>query len=139
MTQERLQRLLTREGRPSAAWEWMGFEILDVAEGRARLAMTCRPEMTNVQGVTHGGFLSTLADSVMGLTMASALPDGERHYSFDLKVTFVSPAEIGDRLVADGRLLHAGRRTGVCEARIEGPGRRLVATSTASFILYLPG
>jgi acyl-coenzyme A thioesterase PaaI-like protein len=35
-------------------------------------------------------------------------------------------------------VLHAGRRTGVAECRVEGEDGRLVATATATFIVKLP-
>jgi uncharacterized protein (TIGR00369 family) len=49
-----------------------------------------------------------------------------------------TPWEIGEHLQAVARVLHSGRRTGVAECRIEGEDGRLVATATASFIVYPP-
>jgi len=48
------------------------------------------------------------------------------------------PSEIGEHLRAVARVLHSGRRTGVAECRVEGEDGRLVATATASFIVYPP-
>jgi acyl-coenzyme A thioesterase PaaI-like protein len=35
-------------------------------------------------------------------------------------------------------VLHSGCRTGVAECRVAGEDGRLVATATATFIVYLP-
>ena len=78
-------------------------------------------------------------DSAMARAMSTALPDGTRQVSFDLKVNFINVARPGERLRATGRVLHAGHRTGVAECRVEGPGRTLVATATASFAISSEG
>lgn len=126
-------------GPASAATDWLGIEVVSAGAGEAELRMPTRPEMGNRGGVVHGGFISLLADSAMGLAMSSALPDGERHSSFDLKLSFVSPGRLGGALRAVGRVLHSGRRTGVADCRVtaEADGR-LVATATATFFVVLP-
>ena len=122
----------------SPAIDWLGIELVSAAGGEAVLRMPTRPEMGNRAGVVHGGFIALLADSAMGRAMASVLPDGERHFSFDLKISFIAPGRIGPDLRAVARVLHSGRRTGVAECQVSDDGGRLVATATASFIVQLP-
>ncbi len=117
----------------SDAWKFLGIELVEAAEGRAVVEMATVEQMTNRQGTVHGGFIATLCDSAMARAMTSAMAPKTRAISFDLKVNFINYARPGDRLRATGRVLHAGRRTGVADCRVEGPGRTLVATATASF------
>jgi uncharacterized protein (TIGR00369 family) len=126
-------------GWASAATDWLGIEFVSAGGGEAALRMPTRPEMGNRAGVVHGGFIALLADSAMGRAMSTALPGGERHFSFDLKMSFVSPGRLGEPLRAVGRVLHSGRRTGVADCRVttEEDGR-LVATATATFFVALP-
>src|SRR5947199_1655900 len=49
----------------------LGMEILDVKAGRATLAMTVRTNMVNGQGIAHGGFIFTLADSAFAFACNS--------------------------------------------------------------------
>jgi acyl-CoA thioesterase len=125
------------QGAVSAATAWLGADLVSAAEGEAVVTMPTRPEMANRRDVVHGGFIAFLADSAMGAAMSSALP-AERHYSFDLKVSFIATGRIGERLKAVARVLHSGRRTGVAECRVEGEDGRLVATATATFIIKPP-
>jgi uncharacterized protein (TIGR00369 family) len=129
-------------GQTSPATEWTGIEIVSAGDGEAELRMPARAEMGNRTGVIHGGFIALLADSAMGRAMSSVLPDGERHFSFDLKMSFISPGRLGETLRAVGRVLHSGRRTGVADCRVtalDGSAEgRLVATATATFIVELP-
>jgi uncharacterized protein (TIGR00369 family) len=123
----------------SATAEWLGIDVVSREEGTATLEMPTRPEMGNRAQVVHGGFIALLADSAMGQAMSTVLPEGERHYSFDLKLSFIATGRIGERLRAVSRVLHSGRRTGVAECRVEGEDGRLVATATATFSVFLPG
>ena len=117
----------------------MGLEVVEAEGGRAVIEMAGREEMTNFAGLVHGGFISMLADSAMGRALHSALPEGERHVTFDLKMNFINGARPGERLRATAGVVHAGRRTALVECRVEGPGRELVATATGTFSVYLPG
>lgn len=116
----------------------MGIEVVESAPGRAVVEMPAKPEMTNFAGLVHGGFISMLADSAMGRALHSALPEGERHVTFDLKMNFISGAQPGERLRATAAVVHAGRRTALVECRVEDSQGELLATATGTFSVYLP-
>ena len=110
------------------AWAWLGITEAELGEGLAILEMTPTPDMANHAGFVHGGMISALADSAMGRSLRTVTPGVARAMSFDLKLSFITPARVGEKLLATGRVVHAGRRTMVAECRIEAPGGRLVAT-----------
>jgi len=114
-------------------WALLGMRLVAIGEGSATIEMTPTEDMTNHSGFVHGGMISTLADSAMGKAVRANGPKIRRQVSFDLKVTFISTAKVGETLQATGRVIHAGRRTVVAECRVEGPGQRLVATASGTF------
>jgi uncharacterized protein (TIGR00369 family) len=118
---------------PSRAWAWLGMRLVETGDGTAIVEMTPTEDMANYSGFVHGGMISTLADSAMGRSVRTVQPGVVRSMSFDLKLSFISAAKVGEKLRATGRVLHAGRRTMVAECRIEGPGGRLVATASGTF------
>jgi uncharacterized protein (TIGR00369 family) len=118
---------------------WLGIELASTGAGEAVLELPTRTEMGNRAQVVHGGFIALLSDSAMGRAMSTLLPEGARQFSFDLKLNFIATGRIGERLRAVARVLHSGRRTGVAECRVEGEDGRLVATATATFIVFPPG
>jgi uncharacterized protein (TIGR00369 family) len=120
----------------SPAWRWLDISVVSAEPGQAVVEMPCHPDMRNYQGSVHGGLISTLADSAMGRSLRTVLPEGSRQYSFDLKLSFISPALADEVLRATARVVHRGRRTGVTECRVEGTDGRLVATASASFAIY---
>ena len=119
---------------PSRAWAWLGLRVVATGDGTATVEMTPTEDMANVSGFVHGGMISALADSAMGRSVHTLRePSVLRAMSFDLKLSFVSTARIGETLCARGRVVHAGRRTVVTECRIEDSAGRLVATATGTF------
>ena len=118
---------------PSRAWTWLGLTVADIGEGMAVVEMTPTEDMANHSGFVHGGMISTLADSAMGRSVMTLKPGVIRAMSFDLKLSFIGAAKIGEKLRATGRVIHAGRRTVVTDCRIEGQDGRLVATASATF------
>ena len=54
-------------------WEHIGIEIAEVKPGYARLVMDTHENLTNPYGYTHGGVLSTLADSAAAIALVHGL------------------------------------------------------------------
>jgi uncharacterized protein (TIGR00369 family) len=130
----------------SPAWGWLGISEVSQEDGVAVVEMTPTGEMANSMGLVHGGMISALADSAMGRALRTIKPEVVRSMSFDLKLSFISAAKVGETLRATGRVVHGGRRTAVTECRVEvapppaspaPPGERggprLVATASATF------
>jgi uncharacterized protein (TIGR00369 family) len=120
---------------PSRAWAWLGIHEVSSADGQAVLEMTSSEDMANHAGFVHGGMISALADSAMGRSLRTIKPGVVRAMSFDLKLSFISAAKVGETLRATGQVVHAGRRTAIAGCRVEGPDGRLVATASATFAI----
>ena len=119
----------------SPVWTWLGIREVDLDDGKAVVEMTPTEDMANTAGFVHGGMISALADSAMGRSLRTIRPGVVRSMSFDLKLSFISAAKVGETLRATGQVVHAGRRTAVTECRVEGPGHKLVATASGTFAI----
>ncbi|HYU62427.1 MAG TPA: PaaI family thioesterase [Verrucomicrobiae bacterium] len=119
----------------SRAWSWLGISDVASEDGVALVEMTPTADMANSAGFVHGGMISALADSAMGRALRNIRPGVVRSMSFDLKLSFISAAKVGETLHATARVVHAGRRTAVTECRVEGPGQKLVATASGTFAI----
>jgi len=93
----------------------LGMEIVEVKAGRATLAMTIRPNMVNGQGIAHGGFIFTLADSAFAFACNS---HNERVVAAQGNITFIRPGNTGDRLVATAREISRSGRSGIYDVRV---------------------
>ncbi len=126
---------MTTGARVSAAWEWLGLRLVAEEEGSATVEMVASEHMANHSGNVHGGLISTLADSAMGRSIWTIKPGVRQAASFDLKLSFVAAARIGETLRATGKVVHAGRRTCVAECRVEVSGGKLIATASGTFMV----
>jgi len=125
--------------RSSPFHQWAGLELVSVGDGRAELHMDLRPHHFNPQGIVHGGIITALADTSIGLALRSRLRPGLTHRTAQLNVHFLAKGE-GNRLVGRGTALHSGQRMGYGEAEIGDGTGRVLARATATFIvLPAPG
>src|SRR3954452_2766097 len=93
----------------------LGIEILDIKAGRATLAMTVKPAMGNGQGIAHGGFIFTLADSAFAFACNS---HNQRVGAAQGSIAFLRPDKRGDRLVATAREISRSGRSGIYDVRV---------------------
>jgi uncharacterized protein (TIGR00369 family) len=134
----RLEELKERV-RNSPFHRWAGVELVSVGGGRGELAIDLQDHHFNPQGIVHGGIISAMADTAIGLALRSRLPAGMTHRTAQLNVHFLAKGE-GNRLVGRGRAVHLGRRMGYGEAEVLDGTGRLLARATATFIvLSAPG
>jgi acyl-CoA thioesterase len=102
----------------------LGIEIVDVAPGSARLAMTVSEHMVNGHGTCHGGFIFALADSAFAFACNS---HGQRAVAQHCTVTYVAPGRLGMRLVAEARERHRTDRSGIYDVTVTDDGGDVIA------------
>jgi acyl-CoA thioesterase len=124
------------EGIPHPFADLLGFEVEVTEPGRARATIELGPEHHNPNGVAHGAVLFALVDTSMGGATMSVLPTGRFCASIEVHLRFLRPAQ-GDRLVADTRVVRAGKRVVQLESQVfvgdPAAPDALVATATGSF------
>jgi uncharacterized protein (TIGR00369 family) len=125
--------------RRSPFHQWAGLELVQVGDGTAELLMVLRPHHFNPQGIVHGGIITAVADSAIGLALRSRLPAGLTHRTAQLNVHFLAKGE-GNHLVGLGRAVHTGQRMGYGECEVlDGDGRLLARASATFIVLPAPG
>ncbi len=93
----------------------LGIEVLDVAPGQARVAMTVRADMLNGHGICHGGFLFALADTAFAYACNS---HGVAMVAAGASIEFLAPAAGGERLIAIARETSRGARQGIYDVEV---------------------
>ncbi len=116
----------------------LGLEIVEVEDGRALFAMKPAEWMYNPIGSVHGGIAATLLDSCMGCAVHTTLEAGVGFTTADLQVRYLrSMSDATGRVLAEGRVVHLGRRTATAEGRlfVEYDERLLAHATTGCVIL----
>ena len=123
---------------PPPIAELHGFEIVEAEEGRAVFALTPAEWMYNPIGMVHGGIAATILDSCMGCAVHTTLPAGVGYTTTDLHVRYIrAMGEATGRVLAEGRVVHRGRRIATAEGRVftEENGTLIAHGSTGCAVL----
>jgi uncharacterized protein (TIGR00369 family) len=114
----------------------IGARLTRVDPGVVDIELTPRADLTQQHGFLHAGALASAADSACGYAALSLMPAGVAVLSIEFKINMLAPAA-GERIVARGRVIRAGRTVTVCSADVfayTGEVKKLVAMMQATMM-----
>ena len=113
----------------SAFHELMGIDIVQWEDGVARLICTPGPMHANRSGIVHGGVMLALLDQANAFAgLYCAIPGRTRHaVTLDLDTRFTGQAKLHHRLIAEGKLVTAGRNIFFARGEVRDDAGNLVA------------
>ena len=107
----------------------LGARLARVAAGEVDIELPVVPALTQQHGSVHAGAVTSVLDSAAGYAALSLMPADAGVVSVEFKVNLLEPAR-GERIVAEGRVLRAGRTLFTCTAEawaVDGARRTRVA------------
>jgi uncharacterized protein (TIGR00369 family) len=116
--------------------ETIGARLVRVAPGEVDVELPFRDDLTQQNGFLHAGIVSTVLDSACGYAAFTLMPADAGVLSIEFKVNLLAPAR-GERVIARGRVVRAGRTISVCTAdafAIQDGAERHVSTMTATLM-----
>ncbi|MEV6451514.1 PaaI family thioesterase [Streptomyces anulatus] len=114
----------------------LGMRFDEVDHGRIVISLDTRPDFANPLGTVHGGIAATLLDSVMGCAVHTTLPAGAGYTTLELKVNYIRTARTdGQKLTAEGTVIHAGRRVATAEGKVLDEQGKLIAHATTTCMI----
>jgi uncharacterized protein (TIGR00369 family) len=132
---DRLKDLKIRENFPFYQFpSYLGMEIKQLEYGIASLHLSHKPELTQGDGLIHGGAITSLCDTSAGVALFTMTDEGEKIVTIELKVNFIAPAD--SDLTCSAKILHKGRKTAVGEAEVTNPKGELIAKSLITYYIY---
>jgi uncharacterized protein (TIGR00369 family) len=122
---------------PPPIAQLLGFTIIEAEHGRAVFAMEPAEWMFNPIGSVHGGIAATLLDSCMGCAVHTTLDAGVGYTTADLQVRYIrAMGAATGRVLAEGRVVHGGRRTATAEGRLfVESSEKLIAHATTGCVI----
>jgi uncharacterized protein (TIGR00369 family) len=130
-----------RDGQlpPPPIMETLGYDMVEITEGRAVFSIEPAEFHYNPIGVVHGGVSATLLDTAMACAVHSALPAGSGYTTLEFKVNFVRGITVDSgRMTAEGTLVHLGRSMATAEGRLTGADGKLYAHATTTCMVFGP-
>lgn len=121
----------------------IGADLTRIAPGRVEAELTLQEQHQQQRGFAHGGLVATLCDLVAGFAGVTLIPDDHGLVTADLRVSYLHPG-LGDKLLATGWVIKAGRRLHFCEAEVRAFGGKnpaeglLIAKASATMAVVEP-
>ena len=101
-----------------AFMRFLGAELVRVEPGVVEIELAQRAELNQQHGFLHAGAAASIADSAGGYAAHTLMPADSSVLSLEFKVNLLAPGE-GERFLARGSVVRAGRRVTVCEIEVE--------------------
>ncbi|HZH52894.1 MAG TPA: PaaI family thioesterase [Microvirga sp.] len=130
--QVRIQASFDKQGLMST----LGASILHVGPGAVDIALVPSPSVSQQHGFVHAGAVAAIADTAAGYAALSLMPPGAGVLTTEFKINLLTPA-IGDRIVARGRVVKAGRTLTLAQTEVFADHRgqtKLTALLTATLM-----
>ena len=108
----------------------MGMKITHVSPERVTAEMVVTEQLSNRNGVLHGGALMALADNLGGTAAVANLQPGQITTTIESKTNFFAGISVGDTAHAECTPLHRGRSTTVWQTRVTRGDGKLAALVT---------
>ncbi len=122
------------ETEPIAAF--LGMRLLEMSEGYARVAMKLRPEYSNFIGLVFGGIVMAVADEAFAYATNSVItPNVASQFNMHL----IAGADVNDELIAECRVVKAGKRVCISEMKVTNQDDKLIASATGTTIPIIKG
>jgi uncharacterized protein (TIGR00369 family) len=119
----------------------MGMKIISVSPEKVIAEMAVTAELTNRNGVLHGGALMAFADNLGGTAATANLAEsGGSTATIESKTNFFAAIPEGDVAKAECTALHRGRTTTVWQTRItRGDGKLAAIVTQTQLMMQKPG
>lgn len=109
----------------------LGLKLDRAERGTATLYMDVRRELTQNDGLLHGGALASLIDTAAAFAALTLLEENEKSATIDLNVQYLRPVTVG-KVRARATVLRAGRRTISLSVEVTDDSESVVAVALTS-------
>lgn len=95
----------------------LGAWVAEAGEGFCTIEVPFSDEVTQQERYFHGAVIGAAGDNAGGYAALTLAPPDREVLTVEYKVNFLAPAS-GEKLVARGEVVTAGRRLFVCKAEV---------------------
>jgi uncharacterized protein (TIGR00369 family) len=118
--------------------KYMGVKLTEVSRDRINAELMVTEELTNINGVLHGGAIMAFADNLGGTGTVANLPAGTITTTIESKTNFFAAIPLGDTARAECTPLHRGRTTMVWQTKIARGDGKLAAMVIQTQLVLSP-
>ena len=108
-----------------------GLYIVDAKENYVKIGVDITEKSLNPYGIVHGGLIYTLADSAMGIALAT---NGRTGVTLNCNIEYLAPGT-GKKLFADTEIVKDGKTIVVIRVKVVNEENTLIATATGTYFI----
>ncbi len=119
--------------------KFIGMDFKIISEGVVNYYLQIDKHHLATPNAAHGGAISALIDGALGVAALSAVcSDNKIVSTIEFKVNFISPAYLGDQLLAIARVEQKGKRIVIssCDVVCKNRENKLIAKALGTFNVY---
>ena len=131
-----IQERITVSFKSQGLMTTLGAQLVLVADGEVRIELPFCKQLSQQHGYVHAGAITSIVDSACGYAALTKAAPNSEVVTAEFKINFVRPA-IGERFLAVGRVLNAGKLLTVCTGEVQafsGPSCKVVAIMQATIV-----
>ncbi len=125
---DRIRQAIFRRVAQEPFAKLFGLQLVELAEGYAKVTMTFTPEMENIFGKAHGGALFALIDEAFETASNS---HGTMAVALNMSVSYLASPQPGAVLTATAREINRTKKTAVYEIKVSAEDNSLLASCQA--------
>jgi len=122
--------LKAKAGREPIA-RFLDMKLLELSEGYAKVSAKLNPEYLNFNNLVFGGIVMAVADQAFAYGTNSVITP---NVASQFNIHFVASADVKDELIAECRVVRAGRRVCISEMTVTNQDGKLIAKATGTTI-----
>jgi uncharacterized protein (TIGR00369 family) len=112
----------------------IGARLESVEPGKVVISCRRRDDLTQQQGLLHGGVVASIADVTCGYTALTVIPEDHEVLTVEFKINLLRPV-LAEKIIATGSVVKAGRALVITEAEVrEADSGKTVAKILATMI-----
>lgn len=117
----------------------LGAKVVEAGDGSCTIEVPFSEKLTQQERYFHGAVIGALGDNAGGYAALTLAPPDREVLTVEYKVNFLAPAS-GEKLVARGEVVTAGRRIFVCKAEVSvvADGRETVCAALLQTVSLSP-
>jgi acyl-CoA thioesterase len=127
---DNIAALKAKAGKEPIA-RFLDMKLLELSEGYAKVSARLKPEYLNFNNLVFGGIVMAVTDQAFAYGTNSVITP---NVASQFNIHFVASADVKDELIAECRVVRAGRRVCISEMTVTNQGGKLIARATGTTI-----
>jgi len=129
-TSDNVAELKAKAGKEPIA-SFLDMKLVELSKGYARVSAKLKPEYLNFNNLVFGGIVMAVADQAFAYSTNSVIIP---NVASQFNIHFLASADVKDELIAECRVVRAGRRVCISEMTVTNQDGKLIAKATGTTI-----